>query len=61
MSGERLSNSGNQDKNTSAFDNFADRVKREQEFVERRREDTKHWARYYVGGGAGFWSKSEGQ
>lgn len=49
MSGERLSNSDNQNKNTSAFDNFADRVKREQEFVERRREDTKHWARYYVG------------
>ena len=54
MSGERLSNSGNQDKNTSAFDNFADRVKREQEFVERRREDTKHWARYYVGAEQAF-------
>ena len=54
MSGERLSNSDNQNKNTSAFDNFADRVKREQEFVERRREDTKHWARYYVGAEQAF-------
>lgn len=49
MSGERLSNSNSQNKNTSAFDDFAERVKREQEFVERRREDTRHWARYYVG------------
>lgn len=54
MSGERLSNSGNQNKNTSAFDNFAERVKREQEFVERRREDTRHWARYYVGAEQAF-------
>jgi hypothetical protein len=54
VSGERLSNSDNQNKNTSAFDNFADRVKREQEFVERRREDTKHWARYYVGAEQAF-------
>ena len=54
MSGERLSNSDNQNKNTSAFDNFADRIKREQEFVERRREDTKHWARYYVGAEQAF-------
>lgn len=54
MSGERLSNSDNQNKNTSAFDNFAERVKREQEFVERRREDTKHWARYYVGAEQAF-------
>ena len=54
MSGERLSNFDNQNKNTSAFDNFADRVKREQEFVERRREDTKHWARYYVGAEQAF-------
>ena len=56
MSGERLSNSNsqNKNKNTSAFDDFAERVKREQEFVERRREDTRHWARYYVGGGASF-------
>ena len=54
MSGERLSNSDNQNKNTSAFDNFADRVKREQEFVERRREDTRHWARYYVGAEQAF-------
>ena len=54
MSGERLSNSDNQNKNTSAFDNFADRVKREQEFVEWRREDTKHWARYYVGAEQAF-------
>ena len=54
MSGERLSNSGNQNKNTSAFDDFAERVKREQEFVERRREDTRHWARYYVGAEQAF-------
>lgn len=54
MSWERLSNSGNQNKNTSAFDNFAERVKREQEFVERRREDTRHWARYYVGAEQAF-------
>lgn len=54
MSGERLSNSGNQNKNTSAFDGFAERVKREQEFVERRREDTRHWARYYVGAEQAF-------
>ena len=54
MSGERLSNSGNQNKNTSAFDNFAERVKREQEFLERRREDTRHWARYYVGAEQAF-------
>jgi len=54
VSGERLSNSGNQNKNTSAFDNFAERVKREQEFVERRREDTRHWARYYVGAEQAF-------
>lgn len=54
MSGERLLNSGNQNKNTSAFDNFAERVKREQEFVERRREDTRHWARYYVGAEQAF-------
>lgn len=54
MSGERLSNSDNQNKNTSAFDDFAERVKREQEFVERRREDTRHWARYYVGAEQAF-------
>lgn len=54
MSGERLSNSGNQNKNTSAFDDFAERVKREQEFIERRREDTRHWARYYVGAEQAF-------
>ena len=54
MSGERLSNSNNQNKNTSAFDDFAERVKREQEFVERRREDTRHWARYYVGAEQAF-------
>lgn len=54
MSGERLSNSGNQNKNTSAFDGFAERVKREQEFMERRREDTRHWARYYVGAEQAF-------
>lgn len=54
MSGERLSNSDNQNKNTSAFDDFAERVKREQEFIERRREDTRHWARYYVGAEQAF-------
>ncbi|TWO99015.1 hypothetical protein EUA79_02090 [TM7 phylum sp. oral taxon 351] len=54
MSGERLSNSDNQNKNTSAFDDFAERVRREQEFVERRREDTRHWARYYVGAEQAF-------
>ena len=54
MSGERLSNSDNQNKNTSAFDDFAERVKREQEFVERRREDTRHWAHYYVGAEQAF-------
>ena len=54
MSGERLSNSNSQNKNTSAFDGFAERVKREQEFVERRREDTRHWARYYVGAEQSF-------
>lgn len=54
MSGERLSNSSSQNKNTSAFDGFAERVKREQEFVERRREDTRHWARYYVGAEQAF-------
>lgn len=54
MSGERLSNSNSQNKNTSAFDDFAERVKREQEFVERRREDTRHWARYYVGAEQAF-------
>lgn len=54
MSGERLSNSNSQNKNTSAFDGFAERVKREQEFVERRREDTRHWARYYVGAEQAF-------
>ena len=54
MSGERLSNSDNQNKNTSAFDDFAERVKREQEFMERRREDTRHWARYYVGAEQAF-------
>lgn len=54
MSGERLSNSNSQNKNTSAFDDFAERVKREQEFIERRREDTRHWARYYVGAEQAF-------
>ena len=54
MSGERLSNSNSQNKNTSAFDDFAERVRREQEFVERRREDTRHWARYYVGAEQAF-------
>lgn len=54
MSGERLSNSNSQNKNTSAFDGFAERVKREQEFIERRREDTRHWARYYVGAEQAF-------
>lgn len=54
MSGERLSNSNSQNKNTSAFDDFSERVKREQEFVERRREDTRHWARYYVGAEQAF-------
>ena len=54
MSGERLSNSNSQNKNTSAFDDFAERVKREQEFIERRREDTRHWARYYVGAEQSF-------
>lgn len=54
MSGERLSNSNSQNKNTSAFDDFAERVKCEQEFVERRREDTRHWARYYVGAEQAF-------
>ena len=54
MSGESLSNSNSQNKNTSAFDDFAERVKREQEFVERRREDTRHWARYYVGAEQAF-------
>lgn len=54
MSGERLSNSNSQNKNTSAFDGFTERVKREQEFVERRREDTRHWARYYVGAEQAF-------
>lgn len=54
MSGERLSNSNSLNKNTSAFDDFAERVKREQEFVERRREDTRHWARYYVGAEQAF-------
>lgn len=54
MSGERLSNSNSQNKNTSAFDDFAERVKREQEFVERRREDTRYWARYYVGAEQAF-------
>lgn len=54
MSGERLSNSDNQNKNSSAFDGFAERVKREQEFIERRREDTRHWARYYVGAEQAF-------
>ena len=54
MSGERLSNSNSQNKNASAFDDFAERVKREQEFVERRREDTRHWARYYVGAEQAF-------
>jgi len=54
VSGERLSNSNSQNKNTSAFDDFAERVRREQEFVERRREDTRHWARYYVGAEQAF-------
>ena len=54
MSGERLSNSNSQNKNTSAFDGFAERVKREKEFIERRREDTRHWARYYVGAEQAF-------
>ena len=54
MSGERLSSSNSQNKNTSAFDDFAERVKREQEFIERRREDTRHWARYYVGAEQAF-------
>lgn len=54
MSGERLSNSNSQNKNTSAFDDFAERVKREQEFIERRREDTRHWARYYMGAEQAF-------
>ena len=54
MSGESLSNSNSQNKNTSAFDDFAERVKREQEFIERRREDTRHWARYYVGAEQAF-------
>lgn len=54
MSEERLSNSNSLNKNTSAFDDFAERVKREQEFVERRREDTRHWARYYVGAEQAF-------
>lgn len=54
MSGERLSNSNSQNKNTSAFDGFAERMKREQEFMERRREDTRHWARYYVGAEQAF-------
>lgn len=54
MSGERLSNSGNQNKNTSAFDDFAERVKRQEEFMERRREDTRHWARYYMGAEQAF-------
>lgn len=54
MSGERLSNSNSQNKNTSAFDDFAERVRREQEFLERRREDTRHWARYYVGAEQAF-------
>lgn len=54
MSGERLSNSDNQNKNTSAFDDFAERVKRQEEFIERRREDTRHWARYYVGAEQAF-------
>lgn len=54
MSGERLSNSNSQNKNTSAFDDFAERVKRQEEFIERRREDTRHWARYYVGAEQAF-------
>lgn len=54
MSGERLSNSNSQNKNTSAFDGFAERVKRQEEFIERRREDTRHWARYYVGAEQAF-------
>ena len=54
MSGERLSNSNSQNKNTSAFDDFAERVKRQEEFIERRREDTRHWARYYMGAEQAF-------
>lgn len=54
MSGERLSNSNSQNKNTSAFDDFAERVKRQEEFMERRREDTRHWARYYMGAEQAF-------
>lgn len=54
MSGERLSNYDNQNKNTSAFDGFAERVKRQEEFIERRCEDTRHWARYYVGAEQAF-------
>lgn len=54
MSGERLSNSNSQNKNTSAFDGFAERVKRQEEFMERRREDTRHWARYYMGAEQAF-------
>ena len=54
MSFERLSDSDKQNKTTSAFDNFAESVKREQEFMERRREDTVHWARYYVGAEQSF-------
>lgn len=54
MSGERLSNSNSQNKNTGAFDDFAERVKRQEEFIERRREDTRHWARYYVGAEQAF-------
>lgn len=54
MSGERLSNSNSQNKNKSAFDDFAERVKRQEEFMERRREDTRHWARYYMGAEQAF-------
>jgi hypothetical protein len=54
VSGERLSNSNSQNKNTSAFDDFAERVKRQEEFMERRREDTRHWARYYMGAEQAF-------
>ena len=54
MSGERLSNSNSQNKNTSAFDDFAERVKRQEEFMEQRREDTRHWARYYMGAEQAF-------
>lgn len=54
MSGDRLSNSNSQNKNTGAFDDFAERVKRQEEFIERRREDTRHWARYYVGAEQAF-------